>query len=1312
MNRGIFKITKRKVSVALVGTLVLALIFAGVFRNRTHAADVNITYNGEILDPSMTYEMTTSSMQLMLDTTGTKYEDTDLYRVDWTIEDANQRDVIASINQGTSQTIGIVRALSPGIVTVTVTIRDATTTGVGAIVGTATCNIRVVFSVDTTTDDSIYKFVNPTDEKRSLVLYSDDGPVSLGLNFGEARNTQWTSANEEVATVEQNSGVVTPRGAGKTQITATYTPSGSGDTTYTAYLDVYVIPKVSETGEDGSYDTTLDVSLDSGGYLYTDSIFTNNLEVVRSKIVWVIKKDDANGNSTVIADSLGKTSSLISVNPTGSRTNQLQISGMAGEYDLYFYAYGSYNADLPNGTNAYTPTVVHLVIKSDIRDKDETISIGDMFDFAASFNMTTDDFLEHFSVSLSMAEGGSDYSNYASYDASKAMLTALAVGKIEAKLTVRKGQESSIRKLLGLGENDALPASFTINITITDKIHLNHTSLTIVVGQQEQLKLVLNNTYNGTTTWSSSDSSSVSVSESGMIKGLKVTKQDVVITATLDTGEGPVRTATCTVKVEATVTDFTLSPSDDQSMNIGDNLTVVASIKQTVTVAPLLWNSSDESVFKVSVSDDKKSAIITAVGGGNAVLTILNPINGEQKVLNIRVRIPINSISFANDSMEIPLYKAGYNMRNEVSWLPKNANDTELTWASSDTSVFEVDSDGYITFKGAGTALLQVYPTYNPYNVMASCLITIIGTPDKITLSQTDVTVNVGESQIVTLEFTPKNTQVGMTFSYSPSTGDQLVNVAYDESRSFLTITGKKPGTTVVNMVSSNGLVNPINVTVKQPSTAIAISPKSLTVRTDESAQLTTKFTPATSTDTVTYTSLDTGVAQVDAKGLVTGKKAGTTFIRVQAFNGKIVGATEVVQVTVLQGLKGVSLDSMAKSVNVGSTITLAPIFNPADAADQGMTWSSANSSIAKVELSGTSNAKVTGVKEGVTIITGTSNDGGFTVACLVTVTPAPQNDTKVTVSPKTKYLSLGKSFYVKATVTGSNNKKVKWTTSKKKTATVTSGGKVKGKKIGTVYIKATAKDGSGAYDRCKVRVVRKAKKVVLNKYSASILVGGHVKLKARVKPKKTTIKKVTWKSSDTSIAMVSGTGEVLGLKEGMVRITATTTDGSKKKATCLVTVKEPVEATGVTVANSSVTLAKGRAVQSGIVAAPANTTTGIHYYSDNPKVATVDKRGKIRTKKAGQATIYGETANGKVGYMDVQVVDLNRKGIVMRQYDTEQLHVNDISTGVTWYSKNINIASVDSNGLVTGRRKGTTTVYAVVNGVKLGCRVKIKKIK
>lgn len=65
------------------------------------------------------------------------------------------------------------------------------------------------------------------------------------------------------------------------------------------------------------------------------------------------------------------------------------------------------------------------------------------------------------------------------------------------------------------------------------------------------------------------------------------------------------------------------------------------------------------------------------------------------------------------------------------------ATDTALTWASSDTSVVELDKDGYMKFKGApDTALVSVYPTYNPYNVMASCLVTIIGTPDSMTISQ------------------------------------------------------------------------------------------------------------------------------------------------------------------------------------------------------------------------------------------------------------------------------------------------------------------------------------------------------------------------------------------------------------------------------------------------------------------------------------------------------------------------------------------------------------------------------------------------
>ena len=97
-------------------------------------------------------------------------------------------------------------------------------------------------------------------------MYSNSAPVNLGLNFGSANssNTQWSSANEEVVTVTQSGGLVSPVGAGKTQVIATYTPTGGAET-YTAYLDVYVIPRVSTTNG-ANYGTAIDAQLNSGEY--------------------------------------------------------------------------------------------------------------------------------------------------------------------------------------------------------------------------------------------------------------------------------------------------------------------------------------------------------------------------------------------------------------------------------------------------------------------------------------------------------------------------------------------------------------------------------------------------------------------------------------------------------------------------------------------------------------------------------------------------------------------------------------------------------------------------------------------------------------------------------------------------------------------------------------------------------------------------------------------------------------------------------------------------------------------------------------
>ena len=855
--------TAIKYLVVLLAVCLVSVI--GLLGDISHAEDVSIAWNGQAMDPSVVYDLKSGSMVLNLKTTGAAYEDKDTYEVRWSIVDSEKEDIATIEQSSDTQTMAILRAHSPGVVEVAVIVLDKKD-GL-AQVANATCQVRVVFSIDTTTDDSIYKLVNDGDADKSLVLYANDKPVTLKQSIDSvsvADTIQWTSANDEVAKVERRTGVLTPVGAGKTQVMATYNPRGS-DETYTGYLDVYIIPQVSLTDGadygDGGYQKSLEVKMNSGDYLYTDTNFINNLEVIRSKVVWVVKKDDDRGNSVPIANSLGMESDLISLTPSSSRTNELRITGTAGEYDIYFYTYGSYSSE-DNKTEAYTPTVVHLTIESQIRDLNEILNIGDSYNFAEAYNMTAEDFLSAFRVKATVK--GGELENYAHFDTDKGILHALAEGEVIVTLEVKKEREDYVKRLMGKDPDDDIPSAFNITIDIVDRIYLDRSTLTISLGQTYQLSLVLNDTYSGGVEWSSSDDRYVTVSQTGLIKGVRITQEDVTVTATLDAGDGVYKTATCVVKVEAAVDNFTISPKDPQMMLPGEHLTVVANIRQTVSVAPLVWLSTDESVFTVESAADGKSAILTATGGGHATLTVYNPINEQYQTLDITVRVPISAISFSKGELSVGIYKEGYNMKNEISYTPANATDKGLIWTSQDTSVAAVDEDGYVTFKSPGTTLISVYPAYNPYNVMASCILTVVGTPEDITFNETDITMNVKDSRIIEVNYEPEKTETELTFTPSE---EGIVTCTYDVTRHTITLVGQKPGSTNINIVSKEGLVKSIKVTVKQPSTEIVLSPKELTVRTGESVNLKPELKPADSTDTLTWQSYNTSVAKVDETG-------------------------------------------------------------------------------------------------------------------------------------------------------------------------------------------------------------------------------------------------------------------------------------------------------------------------------------------------------------------------------------------------------------------------------------------------------------
>lgn len=137
---------------------------------------------------------------------------------------------------------------------------------------------------------------------------------------------------------------------------------------------------------------------------------------------------------------------------------------------------------------------------------------------------------------------------------------------------------------------------------------------------------------------------------------------------------------------------------------------------------------------------------------------------------------------------------------------------------------------------------------------------------------------------------------------------------------------------------------------------------------------------------------------------------------------------------------------------------------------------------------------------------------------------------------------------------------KAKWSSNSPSVASVSAAGKVTAIKAGTAKI--TAKYGTksvvctikvGGVPVKGVKLYEKGKTAVLAR--KTIAAGKTVSLVAKLNPVKPTNSKLTWASSNTSVATVSKTGLVRGTsKGGTATITVTTQDGSFK-ATCKITV-------------------------------------------------------------------------------------------------------------------------------------------------------------
>lgn len=159
----------------------------------------------------------------------------------------------------------------------------------------------------------------------------------------------------------------------------------------------------------------------------------------------------------------------------------------------------------------------------------------------------------------------------------------------------------------------------------------------------------------------------------------------------------------------------------------------------------------------------------------------------------------------------------------------------------------------------------------------------------------------------------------------------------------------------------------------------------------------------------------------------------------------------------------------------------------------------------------------------------------------------------KISVNARTIPLKVKQSTTaIKVTYTKGDGIK-SWKTNNKKVATVTSKGKITGKKVGTAKITITLKSGKKAVITVKVQKKDVATtKIAVNKKSVSLKKGKSFQLKATVTPV-TSKQKVTYTTSNKKIATVTSKGKIVAKKKGKATITV---KSGKKTVKVKVTVK------------------------------------------------------------------------------------------------------------------------------------------------------------
>ena len=589
-------------------------------------------------------------------------------------------------------------------------------------------------------------------------------------------------------------------------------------------------------------------------------------------------------------------------------------------------------------------------------------------------------------------------------------------------------------------------------------------------------------------TWKSSNTKVLTV-EDGTVRYVAGTG---TVTVTATANDGSKKSASVKVQVGLLTQSVTITEPETTTLRSGKSLTLKATtepVKPTVSGVTFRLVNASDSVYATVAANGKVTAktvnephavqVVAVSKDGQAksepiTLTIL-PKSNQTLILKSGTDYVTKTTLIRNIGETIELKAYTLDVSSEV---PTEVEAENVTWKSSNAKVATVNETGKVSCNAKGKATISALVDGK---VQATVTVSVTTLVESLTIGSKTGTFTVASGK-----------KLNLTAAVAPAeAANKAVTWAITEGSEYAKISGSgvvtanknltMPVTVTVQAAAKDGsgvtaqqeiTVNPLSygVEIKRPNAS-----ENTTLVWDmadkNTIRLSAKVYPLSAEQSVTWKSSNAKVASIDASGKITCLKAGTVTITATANDGSGKKASFKLQIVKLMKFLGL----VDVSVAGGKSVTLKPLFTPADPTNKKLAWSvSENKYGIKINGSGKVSTKAVTEPVNVTVTVSALDGSGVSASCEVTVYPAT---TKVTISAKGGELPASiftdTTLELTASSLPENTANVyTWKSSNEKIAAVDANGVVTAIKAGTVKITCTAADGTNKSASVTLKIV------------------------------------------------------------------------------------------------------------------------------------------------------------------------------------------------------------------------------------------------